>query len=347
MPEDAHPEKAEFLSISEPPIAPALEPTPVVAPGLENALLLPEPKPKPRGIAPLWHTLLLVAAILGFSYWGADRKNPIDVVPVPHAADKTPATKTPVEEKAPRTSSVRLIRYGLSGALELALVGWVAIGVRLRGIPFRSLFGALPKDLNHVTMELGIAAVFWILAMVILGTFALTWNAVSGRVYQHQLKSQQATSTGSTDHTASAPQAASKAPAPKSPKQQQKEMIGKLMELAPATGVEIASWALLCLLVGFSEELIFRGYLQLQGIAFLRGVPMGVVFCALVFGFAHGYQGLRGICLITIYGGLFSGITLLRRSLFPGIVAHSWHDFFTGMLLAFIRSTHLLDKLQS
>ena len=313
-------------------------------------LAAPPPEPKPlarRGVAPIWHTLLLVAAILGFSYWGADRKNPIDVVPVPHAADKSPASKAPASEQAPRTSSVRLIRYGLSGALELALVGWVAIGVRMRGIPFRSLFGALPKDLNHVTMEVGIAAGFWILAMTILITFALTWDAVSGRVYEHRLKSQQATSTDSADHTASAPQAASKAPAPKSPRQQQKEMIGKLMELAPATGVEIGCWGLLCLVVGFSEELVFRGYLQLQGIAFLRGIPMGVVFCALVFGFAHGYQGMRGICIIAIFGALFSGITLLRRNLFPGMVAHSWHDFFVGILLAFFRSTHLLDKLQS
>jgi membrane protease YdiL (CAAX protease family) len=123
-------------------------------------------------------------------------------------------------------------------------------------------------------------------------------------------------------------------------------MIRKLMELAPATGVEFAAWGLLCLLVGFSEEAIFRGYLQLQGIAWLPRVFLGVAFSALVFGCAHAYQGVRGMFIITIYGLLFSLLTLLRRGLFPGMVAHSWHDFFTGMMLALIRSTHLLDKLQ-
>jgi hypothetical protein len=35
----------------------------------------------------------------------------------------------------------------------------------------------------------------------------------------------------------------------------------------------------------------------------------------------------------------------MRRSLFPGILAHAWHDFFMGLMLAFIRATHMLDKL--
>ena len=122
-------------------------------------------------------------------------------------------------------------------------------------------------------------------------------------------------------------------------------MARQLMELAPANGVEIAAWGLLCLVVGFSEELIFRGYLQSQSIALLRNLPVGVVLTALIFGAAHGYQGVRGIVLISIYGALFGCITLLRKNLFPGMLAHSWHDFATVMLLAFIRATHLLDHL--
>lgn len=117
------------------------------------------------------------------------------------------------------------------------------------------------------------------------------------------------------------------------------------MELAPANGMEVAAWGLLCLIVGFSEELIFRGYLQLQGIALLRRVPLSLVLTAIVFGAAHGYEGARGIVIITVYGALFGGITLLRRNLFPGMLAHSWHDFATGIALSILRSTHFLDHL--
>ena len=122
-------------------------------------------------------------------------------------------------------------------------------------------------------------------------------------------------------------------------------MARQLMQLVPANGVEIAAWGLLCLIVGFSEELIFRGYLQSQSIALLRNLPVSVVLTALIFGAAHGYQGMRGIVLISIYGALFGCITLLRKNLFPGMLAHSWHDFATGIALSILRATHFLDNL--
>jgi hypothetical protein len=279
---------------------------------------------QPRAIAPIWHTVVLIVGILAFSIWGSKSGtsgtiNPF--APVHGAAHAAPDG----------ADSVRLIRYGLTGALELLVVAWVVLGLRLRGIPFRSLFGAWPSGLNNITKEAGIAAAFWICSMIVLASVAISWGVVQNQIYKHQTASQSNSAPGS------APK--------KSPQEQQAEMARQLMELAPANGLEIASWGLLCLVVGFSEELIFRGYLQQQSIAVLRNLPVGVVLTAVIFGAAHGYQGVRGIVLISVYGALFGCITLLRKNLFPGMLAHSWHDFATGMLLAFIRSTHLLDRL--
>lgn len=281
---------------------------------------------QPRGIAPIWHTLILILGILAFSIWGSVRSdsgaiNPFAPVQnVAHSTDK-------------QVDSIRLIRYALTGVLELLVVAWIALGLRLRKIPFRSLFGKLPRGLNDITMEAGIALAFWICSMIILVTIALSWGLIQTQIYKHQTASQ-----------SSAPSNSKSAPV-KSPQEQQAEMARQLMQLAPANGIEIASWGLLCLIVGFSEELIFRGYLQSQGIALLRSVPVALILTALIFGAAHGYQGLRGIVLISVYGALFGIITLLRKNLFPGMLAHAWHDFATGMLLAFIRSTHLLEHL--
>jgi len=36
---------------------------------------------------------------------------------------------------------------------------------------------------------------------------------------------------------------------------------------------------------------------------------------------------------------------LMRKNLLPGMIAHSWHDFATGVALALIRSSHLLEHL--
>ncbi|WP_263357018.1 CPBP family intramembrane glutamic endopeptidase [Acidicapsa ligni] len=168
--------------------------------------------------------------------------------------------------------------------------------------------------------------------MFILGSLSVTWAGVETKIYQHKLQEQKSTpGSAATKLT--------------SPEQEQKEMAEKLMTMAPSSALECIAWGGLCLLVGFSEEIIFRGYLQTQCIAFLRSMPAGVVIAALVFGSAHGYQGVRGICLITVFGALFGIIALLRRNLFPGMLAHAWHDFATGMLLAFLRSSHMLDRL--
>jgi uncharacterized protein len=291
----------------------------------------PAPVPaqvEPRGIAPLWHTIVLILGILAFSIWGSKSGTAGTINPFAPAHDAAHAV-------ADGTNSVRLIRYSLTGALELLVVAWVALGLRLRKRSFRSLFGAWPSGINNITKEAGIAAAFWICSMIVLVCVAVSWGAIQNKIYQHQTASQPA------KPSQSAPGSAQK----KSPQQEQAEMARQLMELAPANGIEIATWGLLCLVVGFSEELIFRGYLQSQSIALLRNLPVGVVLTALIFGAAHGYQGVRGIVLISIYGALFGCITLIRKNLFPGMLAHSWHDFATGMLLAFIRTTHLLDHL--
>lgn len=297
---------------------------------------------KPRGVAPLWHTLVLVFGILAFSIWGAVRPDTGSINPL---APVSRAHATVQDGPDP----VRVIRYALTGTLELVIVGWVALGLHLRKVPFRSLFGAWPNGLNNTTVEIGIAALFWICSMLVLAAFALVWVTVETQVYKSHTSHQ----SNTPSHSSSSPSPHSKPQAPttphksesKSPEQKQVEMAKELMELAPASGFEIAAWGLLCLIVGFSEELIFRGYLQSQNIALLRNVPVSVLLTAVIFGAAHGYQGLRGIFLISIYGALFGCITLLRRNLFPGMLAHSWHDFATGMALSLIRSTHLLDHL--
>jgi uncharacterized protein len=294
---------------------------------------------KPRGIAPIWHTVLLVVVILVYSFWGAvgaksGTTNPIaPQIGADHATVST------------GTDRVRLIHYSLTGLLELAIVAWVALGLRLRKVPFRSLFGALPKGLNNITMEFFVAVGFWICSMIVLMVVALGWLVVQTQAYKYQTAKQETAATQSQSNPSPHSRPKTESEKPKSPEQQQAEMAKQLMQLAPANGIEIAAWAALCIIVGFSEELIFRGYLQTQGIALLRSVPFSVILTALIFGAAHGYQGVRGIVLIGVYGALFGIITLIRKNLFPGILAHSWHDFATGMALALIRSSHLLEHL--
>jgi hypothetical protein len=119
--------------------------------------------------------------------------------------------------------------------------------------------------------------------------------------------------------------------------------VRELAKLAPTNGKEIAAWALLCMIVGFVEEIVFRGYLQRQFIGWAHGrVATGVLASAVVVGAAHGYQGARSMVLLSVFGMLFSLLALFRRSLRAGIFAHVWHDFIAGLALALLHSRHIL-----
>jgi hypothetical protein len=43
---------------------------------------------------------------------------------------------------------------------------------------------------------------------------------------------------------------------------------------------------------------------------------------------------------ITAYGALFCVLVFARNSLRPGMIAHVWHDIFSGIVLALLRHFH-------
>jgi CAAX protease family protein len=115
------------------------------------------------------------------------------------------------------------------------------------------------------------------------------------------------------------------------------------LALAPATIPEVAAWVVLSITAGICEELIFRGYLQQQFAALGNSAPTGILASAVLFGFAHGYEGISGVVLITVYGAMFSVLALKRGALRTCMMAHAFHDAIAGIALAVLRSTHQLS----
>lgn len=101
--------------------------------------------------------------------------------------------------------------------------------------------------------------------------------------------------------------------------------------LLPHGIVEIALWILVSIAAGFVEELTFRGYLQHQFAAWTHSTLAAVIVQAVVFGASHGYQGLKSMAIVAIYGALFGLLAWWRRSLVPGMLAHAWTDIFSGI----------------
>ena len=217
----------------------------------------------------------------------------------------------------------RLMTYGTTAAMEMLLFGWVAFGLRLGRTPLRSLFGAVGKGARAVFIDLGIAGAVWIVSLVVLGTMGLLWTSVDVAVSQWHR----------SDHGGPAGAVASR----------HQESLRVVEQLAPSSGTEIAGWVMLCGLAGMIEEVVFRGYLQSQFAAWTNGgMAWGVALSALLFGAAHGYQGIRNMFLLVVFGVLFSVLAIRRRNLRAGIFAHGWHDLISGLVLTFLRSHHLL-----
>ncbi len=265
----------------------------------EDDRVLEAPVARQRALAPVWHTAVLIAGILALSIAGK------------------------LQMQGFHGRSHRLQTYATTAGVELLMLVWVALGVWLRKVPLRSLFGVVDKGLRGIVLDFAIAAAFWIGSMTILGTVGMVWTSVEAAIAQ----AHQPQGSGKTLNLTAKNQ----------------EALRALEQLAPESGVEIGSWVLLCCVAGTIEEIVFRGYLQSQFTAWIKGsVAWGAVLSALLFGAAHGYQGVRNMVLLAVFGALFSVLAISRRSLRAGIIAHSWHDLIAGLTLAFLRAHRLL-----
>jgi len=106
-----------------------------------------------------------------------------------------------------------------------------------------------------------------------------------------------------------------------------------VLAITPQTAWEIVLWVALSITAGIVEEFVFRGYL-LQQFSSIRGkLWIGVLISSLLFGGAHGYEGIGSMIAIVAYGAMFCALAIHRKSLRAGMMAHAWHDSITGILL--------------
>ena len=181
---------------------------------------------------------------------------------------------------------------------EWLLTAFVYLGVRKR-MKLRELIGGRWANAEDVLIDLVIASAFWLLAVAVLGAGA---------------KLMHLDEAGRFD-----------------------SMRRQLGFLIPATTLELLIWFLVSATAGFSEEIIFRGYLQRQFAGITGSMLAGVLISAAIFGAAHGYEGGPRMILIGIYGLMFGLLAWWRKSLRPGMIAHAWHDAFSGAVLHLLK----------
>jgi uncharacterized protein len=100
------------------------------------------PNPERKLIAPLWHTIVFVLFVFGYSY---SQRGRVGRFENQHITDKVPF-------------------YLLTIVFELVLVAYVwFLGVRPAGGSFRALIGGKWNSAGDVLRDIGVAFVFWII----------------------------------------------------------------------------------------------------------------------------------------------------------------------------------------
>jgi len=99
--------------------------------------------------------------------------------------------------------------------------------------------------------------------------------------------------------------------------------------LAPHTRRELAWWAAVSLSAGFSEELLFRGYL-IWAFRPLLGLWGAAALSLVVFAVAHAYHGAAGALATGIVGAFLTLVVLILGSLWPAVAIHLVIDLQQG-----------------
>jgi uncharacterized protein len=120
------------------------QPTPEVPSSVSEPLAVPAPPATPALIAPLWHTLLISALILGNSFLGSSKVGAV------------------------HGSGSRILLYGGTFITQLVLILLIWFGIRLRGVRMRDLIGGRWKTVEAFLLDAALAFGFWVTSLLLL-----------------------------------------------------------------------------------------------------------------------------------------------------------------------------------
>lgn len=108
--------------------------------------------------------------------------------------------------------------------------------------------------------------------------------------------------------------------------------LGDIGALAPTSRAELGWGVVVAIEAAVTEELFFRLLLPLLVARSVRSAAIGFVAAAVLFGYAHRYQGRAGIAATTVAGVLLTLIYLLSGQLWVAIAVHAALDL-NGLVL--------------
>jgi len=107
----------------------------------------------------------------------------------------------------------------------------------------------------------------------------------------------------------------------------------QLMWMLPHHVRDLWWWALVALIAGVCEEIVFRGVMFTLWHRILGSSLASIAVCATVFSLAHFVQGSRAMLLIALIAVGFHLIVGLTGDLYTAMAIHIVYDFIAGLVL--------------
>jgi membrane protease YdiL (CAAX protease family) len=190
--------------------------------------------------------------------------------------------------------------YLATMAYEWLLTAYVWWGLRRAGGSLRELIGGRWRSVGDFFRDMALAAGVWFGALLVIAIATALLALAMG-------------STSNAENL--------------------NDTLKRIGFLAPQSTLEVILWICLSATAGFCEEVLFRGYLQKQFTRLLRCRWSALFVVSILFGLGHGYEGALNMVKIVMLGLAFGLVSLLRKSLRPAMMAHTWQDTITGLVL--------------
>lgn len=108
---------------------------------------------------------------------------------------------------------------------------------------------------------------------------------------------------------------------------------GVVHAIMPGTGKEKCVFAVLTAAAGWSEEVVFRGFLPLFLVPWFGSYLLAALPVSVAFGILHGYQGPHGMARAGTMGLVLALGVAWTGSLWPSILAHTALNLLIGLVL--------------
>ncbi len=105
--------------------------------------------------------------------------------------------------------------------------------------------------------------------------------------------------------------------------------------LLPENSEELAYWTAISLIAGIGEEYVYRGVTYAAVLSLTGRVLSAAVICAVAFGAAHLYFGIRNAISTCVMGLLFQFLVSWTGALYLAMFVHATYDFLVGMLAVY------------